>query len=98
MQFRNADVLYEHGSSPRFGEFAEPSAGEGQIVVKVAAAALHHLDLHKAPPPSNGAPPLPSMIGTDGVWGPWDATNSVVPIAKPPSASPVSGPASDLPL
>jgi len=61
-------VLHEHGETPRFGEFDEPVAGPGQVVVDVAAAALHHLDLHKATGTFyTGPPPLPSVVGTDGV-------------------------------
>lgn len=64
----DAAVLHEHGSTPRFGEFAEPVAAPGQVVVEVAAAALHHLDLHKATGTFyTGPPPLPSVVGTDGV-------------------------------
>jgi NADPH:quinone reductase-like Zn-dependent oxidoreductase len=43
-------------------------AEAGQVVVDVAAAALHHLDLHKATGTFyTGPPPLPSVVGTDGV-------------------------------
>jgi NADPH2:quinone reductase len=63
-----AAVLHEHGAAPRCGEFPEPEAGEGEVVVEVAAAALHHLDLHKASGTFyTGPPPLPSVVGTDGV-------------------------------
>jgi NADPH:quinone reductase-like Zn-dependent oxidoreductase len=38
------------------------------VVVDVAAAALHHFDLHKASGTYyTGPPPLPSVVGTDGV-------------------------------
>jgi len=63
-----AAILHEHGSTPRFGEFDEPAAGPGRVVVDVEAAALHHLDLHKATGTFyTGPPPLPSVVGTDGV-------------------------------
>src|SRR3954469_24482846 len=63
-----AAVLHEHGAAPRCGEFADPEAGAGEVVVEVAAAALHHLDLHKATGTFYmGPPPLPSVVGTDGV-------------------------------
>jgi NADPH:quinone reductase-like Zn-dependent oxidoreductase len=64
----HAAVLHEHGTTPRFGEFDEPSAAPGEVVVEVAAAAIHHLDLHKATGTFyTGRPPLPSVVGTDGV-------------------------------
>jgi NADPH:quinone reductase-like Zn-dependent oxidoreductase len=63
-----AAVLHEYGGPPRFGDFAEPSPAPGQVVVEVAAAGLHHLDLHKATGTFYmGPPPLPSAVGTDGV-------------------------------
>lgn len=63
-----AAVLHEYGAAPRPEEFPAPAPGPGRVVVDVAAAAVHHLDLHKA----SGRfymdpPPLPSVVGTDGV-------------------------------
>jgi NADPH:quinone reductase-like Zn-dependent oxidoreductase len=49
-------------------EFAEPSGPGSGVVVDVAAAGLHHLDLLKATGTYyTGPPPLPSVVGTDGV-------------------------------
>jgi len=63
-----AAVLDEHGATPRCGAFPDPRAAEGAVVVEVAAAGLHHLDLHKATGTFyTGPPPLPSVVGTDGV-------------------------------
>jgi NADPH:quinone reductase-like Zn-dependent oxidoreductase len=63
-----AAVLHEHGATPRFGDFAEPEPAPGSVAVEMAAAALHHLDLHKATGTFyTGPPPLPSVVGTDGV-------------------------------
>ncbi|HWT25149.1 MAG TPA: zinc-binding dehydrogenase [Solirubrobacteraceae bacterium] len=63
-----AAVLEEHGATPRLGDFAEPGDAPGCVVVEVAAAGLHHLDLHKASGTFYmGPPPLPSVCGTDGV-------------------------------
>jgi NADPH2:quinone reductase len=63
-----AAVLEQHGSTPRVGDFAEPQAQNAQVVVEVRAAGLHHLDLHKASGTFYlGPPPLPSVVGTDGV-------------------------------
>ena len=65
-----AAILHEYGAAPRFGDFRdpEPEAEPGHAVVEVGAAALHHLDLHKATGTFYmGPPPLPSVVGTDGV-------------------------------
>ena len=63
-----AAVLHEHAATPRCGDFAEPGETEGHEVVDVAAAGLHHLDLHKASGTFyTGPPPLPSVVGTDGI-------------------------------
>ncbi|MDX6722274.1 MAG: hypothetical protein QOD73_678 [Solirubrobacteraceae bacterium] len=63
----HAAVLYELGT-PRYGEFDDPVAGDGQAVVDVAAAGVNHLDLAKASGGFYlGPPPLPSVAGSDGV-------------------------------
>lgn len=63
-----AAVLHEYGATPRFGDFEEPQPAAGAVVIDVAAAAIHHLDLHKATGTFYmGPPPLPSVVGTDGV-------------------------------
>jgi NADPH:quinone reductase-like Zn-dependent oxidoreductase len=63
-----AAVLREHDTTPAFGDFDDPSPAPGSVVVEVAAAAIHHLDLHKATGRFYmGPPPLPSVVGTDGV-------------------------------
>lgn len=62
-----AAVLHEFGT-PRFGDFAEPAAGDGQVVVEVAAAGINHVDLGIASGTwYTGAPPLPSVPGSDAV-------------------------------
>ncbi len=63
-----AAILDEFGATPRCGEFDAPSPAPGHVVVDVAAAAIHHLDLHKATGTFYmGPPPLPSVVGSDGV-------------------------------
>jgi NADPH2:quinone reductase len=64
----NAAVLHEHDTAPEYGPFEDPEPQEGAVVVEVAAAGLHHLDLLKATGSFYmGPPPLPSAVGTDGV-------------------------------
>jgi NADPH:quinone reductase-like Zn-dependent oxidoreductase len=49
-------------------EFHEPVEGEGHAVAEVAAAGINHLDLLKASGGFyTGPPPLPSVVGSDGV-------------------------------
>src|SRR5689334_14860402 len=63
-----AAILHEHGAAPEPGDFADPEGAPGCVLVEVAAAGLHHLDLHKASGTFYlGPPPLPSVVGTDGV-------------------------------
>jgi NADPH:quinone reductase-like Zn-dependent oxidoreductase len=62
-----AAVLHEYNEAPRYEEVADPSPEAGQVVVEVAAAALHHLDLFKASGNFYLEQPLPSVVGTDGV-------------------------------
>ena len=63
-----AAVLHEHGATPLVGDFDDPREQSGCALVSVAAAGLHHLDLHKASGTFYmGPPPLPSVVGTDGV-------------------------------
>jgi len=63
-----AAVLHEHGAPPQAGEFDEPQEGNGSVVIEVAAAGLNHVDLLIASGGFyTGPPPLPSVVGTDGV-------------------------------
>src|SRR5829696_1610084 len=63
-----AAILDDFGATPRCGEFDAPSPAAGHVVVDVAAAAIHHLDLHKATGTFYmGPPPLPSVVGSDGI-------------------------------
>ena len=62
-----AAVLHEYNEAPRYEEVAEPEAGDDVVLVEVAAAALHHLDLLKASGNFYLEQPLPSVVGGDGV-------------------------------
>lgn len=62
-----AAVLHEFGT-PAYGEFEEPVAGEGRVVVEVAVAGLNPIDVRKASGTyAFGVPPLPSVAGGEGV-------------------------------
>jgi NADPH:quinone reductase-like Zn-dependent oxidoreductase len=83
-----AAVLHEYGATPRFGDFADPRSAPGSVVVEVAAAALHHLDLHKATGTLyTGPPPLPSVVGTDGVGRLEDGRRVYFDVVVPPFGS-----------
>jgi NADPH:quinone reductase-like Zn-dependent oxidoreductase len=63
-----AAVLTELGQPPRFADFREPRAAGDQVVVAVTAAGVNHVDLAKASGSFyTGPPPLPSVVGSDGV-------------------------------
>ena len=61
-------MLHRHGEPPHCDQFDEPVEGNGQLVAEVAAAGVNHLDVQKA----SGRfytepPPVPSVVGSDGV-------------------------------
>jgi NADPH:quinone reductase-like Zn-dependent oxidoreductase len=62
-----AAVLHEYGV-PQADEFAEPTAGPGQALVKVLAAGVNPVDISlSAGRFYAGKPPLPSVAGREGV-------------------------------
>ncbi len=65
----NAAVLHAFGQPPKYESFAEPAAGEGEVVVNVRAAALKPLDKQLAAGTHYGSRTLklPVVCGTDGV-------------------------------
>jgi NADPH:quinone reductase-like Zn-dependent oxidoreductase len=64
----HAAILHEYGATPRYEAFEEPVAGEGQVVVEVAVAAVNPVDVRKAAGTYvSGPPPLPSVAGSEGV-------------------------------
>lgn len=63
-----AAVLHAYGATPAYESFEEPAAGEGQAVVEVAVAGVNPVDVRKASGTYvSGPPPLPSVVGTEGV-------------------------------
>lgn len=80
-----AAVLHALGESPRFEEFADPQAGEGEVVVRVKAASLKNVEKMMA----RGAHydhlrQLPCVCGVDGVAVLDDGTRVFCGGARPP--------------
>jgi NADPH:quinone reductase-like Zn-dependent oxidoreductase len=64
----HAAVLHAHGATPVHEPFEEPVAGDGQVVVEVAVAGVNPVDVRKASGTFvSGPPPLPSVVGGEGV-------------------------------
>src|SRR3954465_12188830 len=83
-----AAVLHEHGEAPACTEFADPEAGDGQVVVDVDVAGVNHLDLAKASGTFYmGPPPLPSVVGSDGVGRLPDGRRVYFDASAPPYGS-----------
>jgi NADPH:quinone reductase-like Zn-dependent oxidoreductase len=63
-----AAVLRELGKAPRCERFPDPTAGEGEVLVEVHAAALKPIDRQLASGSHYAAPHrLPVVCGTDGI-------------------------------
>src|SRR5579864_1878831 len=70
-----AAVLHELGKVPRCEDFAEPTAGEGEVVVRVRSASLKAVDKQLASGSHYASPrELPVVCGTDGVGDLEDGT------------------------
>ncbi|TMM03852.1 MAG: zinc-binding alcohol dehydrogenase family protein [Actinobacteria bacterium] len=68
MSAMRAAILRWYGAPPEPGEFDEPQAGDGQEVVEVLAAGLNPVDIRMASGTFyGGTPPLPSVVGREGV-------------------------------
>ena len=64
----DAAVLHTLGKPPRCAQFPEPSAGEGEVIVHVRAAALKPVDKQMAEGSHYASPQeLPAVCGIDGV-------------------------------
>jgi NADPH:quinone reductase-like Zn-dependent oxidoreductase len=63
-----AAILRAYGEPPEPGEFEDPHPAEGQVVVEVEAAGLNPVDVRVASGSFyGGSPPLPSVVGREGV-------------------------------
>jgi len=83
-----AAVLTELGAPPQFADFPDPQAEDDHVVVEVAAAGVNHVDLAKASGTFyTGPPPLPSVVGSDGVGHTSDGRRVFFDAAVPPFGS-----------
>jgi NADPH2:quinone reductase len=63
-----AAILRNYGEPPHPGEFEDPEPGGGEAIVDVLAAGLNPVDLSIASGSFyGGSPPLPSVVGREGV-------------------------------
>jgi NADPH:quinone reductase-like Zn-dependent oxidoreductase len=64
----NAAVLHAFGQLPRYEQFPEPVAGDGEVIVQVHAASLKPIDKQLASGSHYASPrELPVVCGSDGV-------------------------------
>lgn len=75
-----AAVIHAVGQPPHFEDFPEPTAGEGEVVVNVRAAALHTVVRARV----SGANAFPLIPGWDGVGSLNDGTRVYFALARPP--------------
>jgi NADPH:quinone reductase-like Zn-dependent oxidoreductase len=65
-----AAVLNNYSEAPRAGEFDDPGTnGDGGVVVDVLVAGLNPVDLYTAAGQLPDKPPLPSVVGLEGIAG-----------------------------
>lgn len=70
-----AAVLDQLGKAPRYGEFAEPTAGQDEVIVRVRAASLKGVDRQLASGTHYASPrELPVVCGADGIGDLKDGT------------------------
>ena len=84
----HAAVLTEYGSIPKYAEADEPVPAGDQVVVDVLAAGLNPIDLAFASGAMPGPkPPVPAVVGGEGVGRLRDGRRVYFVRAAPPSGS-----------
>src|SRR5260370_13052274 len=80
-----AAVLHAFGQSPRYEDFADPQATEGEVLVRVKAASLKNVDKMMASGSHyDRLPDLPCVCGVDGVGHLDDGARVYCGGARPP--------------
>ncbi len=83
-----AAILNELGATPRLGDFEAPSAQDDAMVVDVVAAGLNPVDLTIASGRFYAiVPPVPSVVGREGVGRDPDGQRGYFPFCVPPFGS-----------
>jgi NADPH:quinone reductase-like Zn-dependent oxidoreductase len=81
----DAAVVHAFGQPPRYEEFPEPAAGEGEAIVQVRAAGLHPIVKALASGAHYGSTDtLPLIPGVDSVGRLDDGTRVYFGMARPP--------------
>lgn len=81
----DAAVLHALGEIPRYSQFSEPIAGDGEVIVHVHAASLKPIDRQLADGSHYASPKkLPFVCGTDGVGRLEDGQRVFFGGARPP--------------
>ncbi len=63
-----AAILRHYGHTPEIGDFHEPTAADSQVIVNVLAGGLNPVDLSRSSGRFYaGVPPIPSVVGSEGV-------------------------------
>jgi len=84
----NAAVLHTFGQPPRYSQFPEPVAGEGEVIVRVCAASLKPVDRQMAAGSHYAkARQLPAVCGTDGVGTLEDGSRVFFGVTRAPYGS-----------
>ncbi len=72
-----AAILKQYGKTPEVGEWDEPTAQDGQAAVEVLAAGMNPVDrLMATGSYPRGAPPVPSVVGREGIARLEDGTST----------------------
>jgi NADPH:quinone reductase-like Zn-dependent oxidoreductase len=85
IQLMHAAVVRTLGQPPEYGEFDEPPAAEGEVVVTMAASAVNPLTLSRAGGVHYSAHTAPPFVaGVDGVGRTSDGRRVYVPTVRAP--------------
>jgi NADPH:quinone reductase-like Zn-dependent oxidoreductase len=83
-----AAILTAYGQTPEIGDFDDPTPSDGNEVVEVLAAGMNPVDLRRTSGTFYGGnPPLPSIVGSEGIGRTEDGRTVYFDRAVPPYGS-----------